>query len=169
MPLGLLIVPPKAARFPYCPPDFFSSLVTSNFASGHHTILSASPSLARRNARSDKIIRIIIMIVGVGLPVLVARSPRPTREPVGPRSLWRDGATEHWGAVSTVDGMSPAFTANTLIRDSAQISLCISVCQTLCLFLCLSVTTGWSVPMLHRFSLNCICTSVATHGPNGQW
>ena len=45
---------PSAARFPYCPPDFFSSLVTSNFASGHHTILSASKiTQARRNARSD--------------------------------------------------------------------------------------------------------------------
>ena len=38
---------------------FFSSLVTSNFASGHHTITPsfhlpfASPSLARRNARND--------------------------------------------------------------------------------------------------------------------
>ena len=38
---------------------FFSSLVTSNFASGHHTstpsfhLPFASPSLARRNARSD--------------------------------------------------------------------------------------------------------------------
>ena len=38
---------------------FFSSLVTSNFASGRHTIAPsyhlpfASPSLAQRNARSD--------------------------------------------------------------------------------------------------------------------
>ena len=68
------------------------------------------------------IIRIMIMMVGVGLPVLVAQSPQPTREPVGPRSICCDGATEHWGAVSTGDEITPAFTANTVIRDSAQMT-----------------------------------------------
>ena len=66
-PLGFAIVPtntawspyypPKAAPFAHCPsaarPDFFSFPGTSNFASGHHTILASSFSQARRNARSD--------------------------------------------------------------------------------------------------------------------